>query len=157
MTSFPASPSSRHLSRCSPSHVPSRSRQFHHRSLSLTHNPTASFQPATYGPIAPPSRAGGSISNSGSGTSVAAATRSTRALTISSAASTSNNEDGVTGGGAPYNHQQRSSSGFDTSNPFAPLGDMGQSVGRATRVRRDESSSADTTVDGEEEQRGAPL
>lgn len=91
---------------------------------------------------------------------MAAATRSTRALTISSAASTSNNEDGVTGGGAPYNHQQQqrsSSSGFDPSNPFAPLGDMSQSGGRATRVRHDESSSADTTADGEEGQRGAPL
>lgn len=130
-------------------------------SLSLTRHPTASFQPATYGPIAPPSRAGGSVSTSGSGTSVAAATRSTRALTISSAASNSNNEDGVTGGGAPYNHQHQqqrsSSSGFDSSNPFAPLGDLSQSGGRATRVRRDESSSADTTADGEEGQRGAPL
>lgn len=125
----------------------------------LTHHPAASFQPATYGPIAPPSRAGGSISGSGSGTSVAPTTRSTRALTVSSAASGSNsNEDG---GGAPYNHhaQQRSASGFDSGNPFAPLvGDVGQSGGRATRVRRDESSSADTTADGdEEEQRGAPL
>lgn len=93
---------------------------------------------------------------------MAATTRSTRVLAISSAASNSNNEDGVTGGGAPYNHQHHhqqrsSSSGFDSSNPFAPLGDLSQSGGRATRVRRDESSSADTTADGEEEQRGAPL
>ncbi|KAG6358686.1 hypothetical protein INS49_012204 [Diaporthe citri] len=117
----------------------------------------ASFQPATYGPIAPPSRAGGSGSGSGSG-SATAATRSTRALTVSSAASTGN-EDGAAAGGAPYNHhthQQQRSSGFDSGNPFAPLGDLNQS-GRAARARRDESSSADTTADGDEEQRGAPL
>ncbi|KAL2289746.1 hypothetical protein FJTKL_01073 [Diaporthe vaccinii] len=111
----------------------------------------ASFQPATYGPIAPPSRAGGSGSGSGSATTT---TRSTRALTVSSAASTGN-EDGVTGrGGAPYSHttqhQHQRSSGFDSGNPFAPLGE-------ATRVRREESGSADTTADGDEEQRGAPL
>lgn len=94
---------------------------------------------------------------------MAPTTRSTRALTVSSAVSGSNsNEDGATGGGgAPYNHhaQQRSASGFDSGNPFAPLvGDVAQSGGRASRVRRDESSSADTTADGdEEEQRGAPL
>ncbi|KAK7709409.1 hypothetical protein SLS64_006322 [Diaporthe eres] len=111
----------------------------------------ASFQPATYGPIAPPSRAGGSGSGSGSAT---ATTRSTRALTVSSPASTGN-EDGVTGGGgASYNnnthHQHQRSAGFDSGNPFAPLVE-------ANRVRREENSSADTTADGDEEQRGAPL
>lgn len=79
---------------------------------------------------------------------------------MSSTAST--NEDGAAGGGAPYNHQnspspqqqhQQRPSGFDSSNPFAPLVDLSQSA----RARRDESSSGDTTADGEEEQRGAPL
>lgn len=80
---------------------------------------------------------------------------------MSSTAST--NEDGAAGGGgAPYNHQnspspqqqpQQRPSGFDSSNPFAPLVDLSQSA----RARRDESSSGDTTADGDEEQRGAPL
>lgn len=91
-------------------------------------------------------------------------TRTSRALTVSSTAST--NEDGAAGGGgAPYNHQNSPSpqpqrqqpqprpSVFDSSNPFAPLVDLSQSA----RARRDESSSGDTTADGDEEQRGAPL
>ncbi|KKY32419.1 putative c-x8-c-x5-c-x3-h type zinc finger protein [Diaporthe ampelina] len=116
----------------------------------------ASFQPpaATYGPIGPPSRAGASGSGSASLSGSAAApvtTRGTRALTASSAASNGTNDD-IGGGGG---HQQRSA--LDSTNPFAPLGDLNQPSARAARARRDEDSSNDTTADADEEQRGAPL
>ncbi|KAI3398198.1 hypothetical protein diail_9675 [Diaporthe ilicicola] len=98
----------------------------------------ASFQPATYGPIAPPSRAGGGSSTS-AWPGTAPTTRSTRAMTTSS-----RNEGG---GGAPF-----SRSVFDPSNPFAALGDHAAQA----QAHRDESSSGDNTAaDGE--QRGAPL
>ncbi|KAJ0120112.1 zinc finger protein [Diaporthe amygdali] len=105
----------------------------------------ASFQPATYGPIAPPSRAG---TGGSSGTSTGfPTTRNTRALTTSSTAST---DDGPRGSGVPFYR-----SVFDPSNPFAALG----SHSSQARGRQEESSSGDTaTNSGEEgEQRGAPL
>ncbi|KAL1878167.1 hypothetical protein Daus18300_002083 [Diaporthe australafricana] len=93
-----------------------------------------SFQPPTYGPIGPPSRAGGS-STSGPGTT---ATRSTRSLTASSSA------DAI----APF---QRAA--FDTNNPFEALGDHTAQ----THAPGDESSSGDTNTADGDEPRGAPL
>ncbi|KAJ0100731.1 zinc finger protein [Diaporthe amygdali] len=110
------------------------------------HTP-ASFHPATYGPIAPPSRVG--ISGSSGPSSGVPTTRNSRALTTSSMAST---DDGPRGCGAPFHR-----SVLDPSNPCAALG----TISSQARVQQEESGSDDgdtATNSGEQgEQRGAPL
>ncbi|KAG8158496.1 hypothetical protein KVR01_011618 [Diaporthe batatas] len=120
----------------------------------------ASFTPPTYGPIGPPSRAGGastatasssgpasgsasgSASGPGLGSFAAVAgrvptTRNTRSMTLSSLASNnttthnrSGGDRGGGGGGAPYNGTQRSA--FESGNPFAALGELVQHSSPAT-------------------------